>query len=196
MRLGKYGILLVLVLNGILASGCGYNRLQGFDEDVKAAWSEVENQYQRRNDLIPNLVQTVKGYAKHEEQTLEGVIKARAEATQVKMDVSSLSDPQKFQQYQQAQGQLTQALGRLMVVAEKYPDLKADAQFRDLQSQIEGTENRLTVARKRYIDQVADYNKAVRYFPENLTAKYLLHLGPRETFKVAEAVKEVPKVQF
>jgi LemA protein len=177
-------------------NGCGYNRLQGLDEEVKASFSEIDNQYQRRNDLIPNLVQVVKGYAKHEQDTLEKVVQARAQATQVKVDASTLSDPKKFEQYQNAQGNLSQALGRLMVVSEQYPDLKANTQFRDLQSQLEGTENRIAVARRRYIESVAEYNKAVRFFPTNLTAKFLLHLEPRETFKVADSVKEVPKVQF
>jgi LemA protein len=186
----------ILVVLCFSASGCGYNRLQGLDEDVKASWSEVENQYQRRFDLVPNLVEVVKGYAKHEKETLEGVIAARAQATQVKLDASSLSDPKKFEQFQNAQGNLTQALSKLMVVSEQYPDLKANTQFRDLQAQLEGTENRIAVARKRYIDQVNEYNKAIRFFPTNLTAQYLLHLEPREAFKVAEQVKTAPKVSF
>ena len=177
-------------------TGCGYNRLQGLDEEVKASWSEVENQYQRRFDLIPNLVNVVKGYAKHEKETLEAVIQARAQASQVKVDASTLSDPKKFEQFQNAQGNLSQSLSRLLVVAEQYPDLKANSNFRDLQSQLEGTENRIAVARRRFIEQVAEYNKAVRFFPTNLTAKYLLHLETRESFKVAEATKEAPKVQF
>lgn len=175
---------------------CGYNSLQGYDEDVKAAWSEVENQYQRRTDLIPNLVSTVQGFAKQEREVLQGVVEARAKATQVKLDVKSLSDPKAFEQFQNAQGNLSGALSRLLAVAENYPELKSNNNFRDLQAQLEGTENRITVARKRYIEAVATYNKGVRYFPTNLTAKYLLHLEPRETFKVSEAAKQVPKVQF
>lgn len=187
-------VALLLVTTGL--SGCGYNRLQGLDEEVKAAWSEVENQYQRRHDLIPNLVNVVKGYAKHEKETLEGVMNARAQATQVKISPNSLSDAAAFQKMQQAQAGLSQALSRLLVTVERYPDLKANAQFQELQSQLEGTENRIAVARKRYIEQVAEYNKGVRFFPTNLTAKYLLHLTPRETFKVAEEVKQVPEVKF
>lgn len=177
-------------------SGCGYNRIQGLDEDVKAAWAEVESQYQRRSDLIPNLVEVVKGYAKHEKETLEGVIEARSKATQTKLDVSALSDPAKFKQFQDAQSGLTQALSRLMVVVERYPDLKANSNFRDLQAQIEGTENRITVARKRYIDTVAEYNKLVRFFPTNLTARFLLGASTRETFTAREGSDQAPEVKF
>lgn len=189
---------LYLVLSVLIPflSNCGYNRLQALDEDVKAAWSEVESQYQRRSDLIPNLVETVKGYAKHERETLDSVIKARASATQIKLDADSLSDPQAIQKFQQAQGVVTQALSRLLLVAERYPDLKANQNFRDLQAQLEGTENRITVARRRYIESVAEYNKAVRFFPTNLTAKFLLGLKVREPFTVSEEVKSVPKVKF
>jgi len=178
------------------ASGCGYNRLQGLDEEVKASWAEVESQYQRRADLIPNLVETVKGYAKHERETLESVINARAKATQTVLNVNGLSNQEAFAKFQQAQGELSSALSRLMVVAEKYPDLKANENFRDLSAQLEGTENRITVARGRYIEKVAEYNKGIRFFPTNLTAKYLLHLDARETFKAEEGAKTAPKVQF
>lgn len=178
-------------------SGCGYNSLQGLDEDVKAAWSEVENQYQRRADLIENLVSTVSGYAKHEKETLTAVTEARAKVSQVKIGSEALSNPQAFQQFQEAQTGLSSALSRLMVVVERYPELKANENFRDLQVQLEGTENRLAVARKRYIETVAEYNKKVRFFPTNLTAKYLLGLSVRETFKLEDpAKKEVPKVKF
>jgi len=177
-------------------SGCGYNHLQSLDEDVKAAWAEVQNQYQRRNDLVPNLVNVVKGYATHERETLTDVVNARAKATQTNLNVDSLSDPQAVQNFQKAQGALTQALSRLMVVVEKYPDLKANENFRDLQSQLEGTENRIAVARRRYIESVAEYNKAVRYFPTNLTAQFLLHLKPRETFTADTEAQKAPKVQF
>lgn len=180
----------------LLFSGCGYNSLQGLDEDVKASWSEVENQYQRRSELIPNLVETVKGYAKHEKETLESVMAARAQATQIKLTSDSLSDPQAFARFQQAQSQMTGALSRLLAVAEQYPDLKANQNFRDLQAQLEGTENRIAVARRRYIEAIAEYNKKVRYFPTNLTAQYLLHLKARETFTVAEEMKQAPKVKF
>lgn len=180
----------------VLATGCGYNSLQRMDEQVKAALSEVDNQYQRRSDLVPNLVETVKGYAKHEQETLTKVTEARAAATQTRIDVSKLSDPAAVQKYQAAQGELTQALSRLLVVAERYPDLKANEGFRDLQAQLEGTENRLAVARKRYIDAVAEYNSNVRAFPYNLTAKYLLGLSPRETFSVDAATRANPQVKF
>lgn len=192
----KLSVLAMVMGVLISLSGCGYNRIQGLDEDVKAAWSEVLNQYQRRSDLIPNLVSTVKGYAKHEEQTLEGVVNARAKATQVTVDAKSLSNPEAFKKFQAAQGELSQALGRLMMITENYPQLKANDNFRDLQSQLEGTENRITVARKRYIEQVAEYNKLVRFFPSNLTAKFLLHAEPKETFTIEEAAKKAPEVKF
>ena len=188
---------LAIVLSLAFAlTGCGYNSIQERDEDVKASWSEVENQYKRRSDLIPNLVQTVKGYAKHEKSTLQAVVEARAKATQTSLDASQLSNPGALQKFQAAQGALTQALGKLMVVVERYPDLKANSNFRDLQSQIEGTENRIAVARRRYIEQVAEYNKMVRRFPTNLTAKYLLGANLRETLTVEEKEKENPKVEF
>ena len=180
----------------LFISGCGYNSLQREDETVKASWSEVENQYQRRHDLIPNLVETVKGYAKHEKETLEGVVEARAKATAVNVNADSLSDPQAMKRFEEAQKGLSSALSRLMVVVEKYPDLKANENFKELQAQLEGTENRITVARKRYIDNVAEYNSEVRSFPTNLTAKYLLGLKTRETFSVAEEVKKAPEVKF
>ncbi len=188
--------LVCTVLMGITISGCGYNSLQGLDEDVKASWSEVENQYKRRADLTENLVQTVKGYAKFEKETLEGVVKARAEATQTQINAGDLSNPQAFNKFQAAQSGLSQALSRLMVVVEKYPDLKANQGFRDLQAQLEGTENRIAVARGRYIEKVAEYNKGVRFFPTNLTAKFMLHLDARETFKAEESAKVAPKVEF
>jgi LemA protein len=176
---------------------CGYNSLQGLDEDVKASWSEVENQYQRRADLIPNLVSTVKGYAKQERETLEAVVKARAEATQTKIDAGQLTDAKSFEKFEQAQGQLTSALSRLMVVVEKYPDLKSNQNFLELQAQLEGTENRITVARKRYIDTVGEFNKQVRFFPTNLTAKFLLGMQPRETFKATTpGADKAPEVKF
>jgi len=180
----------------LILPSCGYNSLQGMDEGVKAAWSEVENQYQRRSDLVPNLVESVKGYAKHESATLEAVIKARAEATQTKISAESLSDPAAIQKFQNAQSGLTQALGKLMVVSEQYPDLKANQNFRDLQAQLEGTENRIAVARNRYIESVQGFNTAVRSFPTNLTAKFLLGLKPREAFTISEEAKQAPKVQF
>lgn len=190
-------ILPAIVISVGLAS-CGYNDLQGLDEDTKAAWSEVVNQYQRRADLIPNLVATVKGYAAHEKETLEGVVEARAKATSVQVTPEMLRDQAAFEQFQKAQAGLSSALGRLIAVAENYPNLKADQNFRDLQSQLEGTENRIAVARKRYIDRVAEFNKMVRYFPTNLTAKLLLHMEEKPNFTVADekAVEKPPEVKF
>jgi LemA protein len=185
-----------LVLLAVLVSGCGYNSIQGADENVKAAWAEVQNQYQRRMDLIPNLVSTVKGAASFETTTLEAVIAARASATRVKMDASVLDDPEAFAKLQAAQGTLSSALSRLLVVSERYPELKATAAFRDLQAQLEGTENRITVARKRYVETVADYNKLVRFFPTNLTARYILHVEPRPTFEATEGAEKPPEVKF
>lgn len=188
---------LLLVLLSFSLFSCGYNSLQGLDEDVKASWAEVENQYQRRADLIPNLVATVQGYAKQERETLEAVTKARAEATQTKLDASTLSDPKAFERFEQAQGQLSSALSRLLVVVEKYPDLKSNENFLDLQSQLEGSENRIALARRRYIETVAEYNKQVRFFPTNLTAKFLLGMQPRETFKATTPdAQKAPEVKF
>jgi LemA protein len=178
------------------SSSCGYNSLQGMDEDVKASWSEVQNQYQRRTDLIPNLVEVVKGYASHEQETLTAVVEARSKATGVTLQAGDLSDLEKFKKYQEAQGGLTQALSRLMVLTENYPELKANENFRDLQAQLEGTENRITVARNRYIERVAEFNKGVRFFPTNLTAKYLLGLNVRETFTAAPEAAKAPEVKF
>jgi len=194
----KKTVITIAMISACSVSGCGYNDLQGLDEDTKAAWSEVINQYQRRADLIPNLVATVKGYAAHEKETLEGVVNARAKATGVQVTPEVLKDPAAFEAFQKAQAGLTSALGRLIAIAENYPNLKADQNFRDLQSQLEGTENRITVARKRYIDRVAEYNKMVRYFPTNLTAKFLLHLEERPNFTVADenAVSTPPEVKF
>jgi len=192
-------VLVSLLLTRMLtSSGCGYNDLQGLDEDTKAAWSEVINQYQRRADLIPNLVSTVKGYAAHEKETLESVVQARAKATSVQLTPELLKDEAAFKKFQEAQQGLSGALGRLLALAENYPNLKADQGFRDLQSQLEGTENRITVARKRYIDKVAEFNKMVRYFPTNLTAKFLLHLEEKPNFTVADekAVAKPPEVKF
>ena len=163
-------VVLCALLLVIGSSGCGYNTIQEQDEDVNAAWGEVENQFQRRMDLIPNLVNTVKGAADFERETLEAVIQARASATQVKMDASVLDDPAAFEKLQQAQGQLQGALSRLLVSVERYPQLSATAAFRDLQVQLEGTENRIAVARKRFIEAVSAYNKTIRRFPTNMIA--------------------------
>ncbi len=196
--MGNVRMVVVIVCIVAAFTGCGYNDLQGLDEDTKAAWSEVVNQYQRRADLIPNLVATVKGYAEHEKETLEGVVQARAQATGIQVTPELLKDPAAFEQFQKAQAGLTTALGRLIAIAENYPSLKADQNFRDLQSQLEGTENRIAVARKRYIDRVAEYNKMVRYFPTNLTAKFLLHLEEKPNFTVADeqGVAKPPEVKF
>lgn len=188
--------LVVVVALGSLLQGCGYNRLQALDEDVKAAWSEVQNQYQRRADLVPNLVEVVKGAAKFERETLQQVIEARSKATSVTLDAKGLSDPQAFRRFEEAQRGLSSALARLLVVVERYPELKANQNFRDLQAQLEGTENRIAVARRRYIEKVAEYNKGVRFFPTNLTARYLLGLELRETFSVDEKAARAPEVKL
>ena len=167
MRAIRWLSLLLLVA---LVSGCGYNSIQSKDEGVKAAWSEVVNQYQRRADLVPNLVNTVKGYATHEEEVFTKVTEARARVGQINLTADDLSDETKMKQFQQAQGELSSALSRLMAVSENYPNLKADGLFQNLQAQLEGTENRVTVARNRYIQAVQDYNTFVRSFPQNLTA--------------------------
>jgi LemA protein len=180
----------------LAASGCGYNRIQGADETVKAAWAEVSNQYQRRADLVPNLVATVKGAADFERETLEAVVNARAKATSIQVTPELLNQPEAFKQYEAAQGELSSALSRLLVTVERYPELKANANYRDLQAQLEGTENRIAVARGRYIDAVAEYNKLVRYFPTNLTARFLLGAEPRATFEAREGSEQPPKVEF
>jgi LemA protein len=180
----------------LILSGCGYNELQGLDEQVKGAWAEVQNQYQRRADLIPNLVATVKGASQFEQETLQKVIEARAQATSIKIDAQALNDPATFKKFEDAQRNLSGALSRLLAVAEQYPDLKANQNYRDLQAQLEGTENRIAVARKRYVESVTTYNTGVRSFPNNLTAKYLLGLSVRETFSADEAAQKPPQVKF
>ena len=190
-------MLLALAMTASLLSGCGYNQFQSKDEAVKAAWGEVVNQYQRRADLIPNLVNTVKGYASHEKETLESVTRARAAATSFQITPEVLNNPQAFQKFQQVQGELSGALSRLMAVSEKYPDLKADTSFRDLQSQLEGTENRITVARQRYIAAVQDYNVTVRSFPTNLTAMMFGYQAkPSFTVENEKAISTAPTVNF
>lgn len=186
-----------ILATSLLFGGCGYNSFQTTDEASNAAWSEVVNQYQRRSDLIPNLVEVVKGYAGHEKDTLVGVIEARAKASSIQLTPQALKDPQALKNFNQSQGELTQALSRLMVVSERYPDLKANQQFRDLQSQIEGTENRITVARNRYIKSVQDYNLLVRKFPTNLTAM-LFSYETKAQFSVEneKVISTVPKVTF
>jgi len=181
----------------LLLSGCGYNDFQTKDEQVKAAWSEVLNQYQRRADLIPNLVATVQGYAAQERDVLIGVTQARARATSVNLTPEAINDPAAMAKFQQAQGELSSALGRLLVVAENYPQLKSDANFRDLQAQLEGTENRITTARNRFIKATQDYNVLARQFPTNLTAM-LFGYKPKASFTVEneKAIATPPKVDF
>lgn len=187
----------IVVALAAFIPACGYNRLQGLDENVKAAWSEVQNQYQRRADLIPNLVNTVKGYASHERETLEAVTEARAKVGALQVTPEVLKDPNAFKRFEEAQAGLSAALSRLLAVVERYPDLKANQNFLDLQSQLEGTENRITVARKRYIDSVNEYNKMVRYFPTNLTAHFILHLEVRPNFTATTTgAEKPPEVKF
>ncbi|MGZ5817219.1 MAG: LemA family protein [Burkholderiaceae bacterium] len=188
---------LAIVLFASMLSACGYNDFQAKDEATKSAWAEVVNQYQRRADLIPNLVNTVKGYAAHEKDTLEAVTRARAAATSIQITPEVLNNPEAFQKFQQVQGQLSSALSRLMAVSEKYPDLKADTSFRDLQSQLEGTENRITVARNRYIQAVQEYNILARSFPTNLTAM-IFHYPVKPSFTVEneKAISTAPTVNF
>ncbi len=196
--LGRW-LRLMLTLGAIAStlSACGYNQFQTKDEAIKAAWGEVVNQYQRRADLIPNLVNTVKGYAAHERETLESVTRARAAATSFQITPEVLNNPAAFQKFQQVQGELSSALSRLMVVSEKYPDLKADTSFRDLQSQLEGTENRITVARQRYIVTVQDYNVLARSFPTNLTAMMFGYAAkPTFTVENEKAISTAPAVNF
>lgn len=187
----------LIILAVFTLSACGYNQFQTKDEAVNAAWAEVLNQYQRRADLIPNLVNTVKGYTQHENATLLAVTQARAAATGFQITPEVLNNPETFRKFQKLQGELSSALSRLMAVSENYPNLKADTSFRDLQAQLEGTENRITVARQRYIQAVADYNILVRSFPSNLTAKMFgYHVKPSFTVENEKAVSTVPSVDF
>jgi LemA protein len=180
-----------------MLSGCGYNTLQQQDEAVTAAWSEVLNQYQRRADLIPNLVETVKGFASQEQQVLIGVTEARARASSIQVTPELLNDPVAMQKFQQAQGEITTALKSLFAVTENYPDLKSDQNFRDLQAQLEGTENRITVARNRYVQAVQTYNTTVRSFPSNLTAMLFKHkVKPNFTVENEAAIATPPRVDF
>jgi LemA protein len=192
-----FRVVLAATLAATMLSGCGYNQFQSKDEATKAAWGEVVNQYQRRADLIPNLVNTVKGYATHERETLEAVTRARAAATSFQITPEVLNNPEAFKKFQAVQGELSGALSRLMAVSEKYPDLKADTGFRDLQSQLEGTENRITVARQRYITSVQDYNVTVRSFPTNLTAMAFGYSAkPSFTVENEKAISTAPTVNF
>ncbi|MBP0595792.1 LemA family protein [Paraburkholderia sp. LEh10] len=191
-------ILRTLILTVALGlTGCGYNTIQTEDEQVKASWSEVLNQYQRRADLVPNLVNTVKGYANQEKDVLIRVTEARARVGSIQATPEMLSDPQAFAKFESAQGQLTSSLSRLLVVSENYPQLKSDANFRDLQAQLEGTENRIAVARNRYIKSVQTYNSTVRSFPSNLTAKaFGFQEKPNFTVANEAEIAKPPRVDF
>ena len=189
---------LILLLSTTLGlSGCGYNAFQSLDEEAKASWSEVLNQYQRRADLVPNLVNVVKGYASHEKEVLTDVANARSKVGSMQVTPELINDPEAFARFQAAQGQMTSALSRLMAVAENYPNLKADQGFRDLQAQLEGTENRITVARNRYIVTIKDYNVSVRSFPNNLTAMMFGYkTKPSFTVENEKAISSAPTVEF
>jgi LemA protein len=189
-----YGLILFLAFT---FSGCGYNSIQSLEEEVTSQWADVLNQYKRRSDLIPNLVKTVKGYASHEKETLEAVINARAQVGKINLNTNDLNNPEKMAEFSNAQGELTGALSRLLVVAEQYPNLQASTNFRELQAQLEGTENRVTVARTRFIESVKKYNTFVRSFPNNLTAK-IFGYKTKESFKVddVKAVENAPEVNF
>ncbi len=190
-------LLLALALLSLATlPGCGYNTMQANEEAVIAAWGNVESSYQRRADLIPNLVEVVKGYAKHEADTLKAVTEARAKVGSIQVSKDLLANPQAFEKFQQAQGELSGALSRLMVVVEKYPDLKANQNFLDLQNQLEGTENRINVARVRYNKSVQLFNTSIRTVPNSMTNSMLLHLSRKEPFKAEEGAKVAPKVKF
>lgn len=195
MNFMKKTAVVVALASTLTLSGCGYNTLQVKDEAVTAAWSEVQNQYQRRADLVPNLVNVVKGYAKHEEQVLTEVTQARANVAGLKVDKEVLEDPALFQKYQEAQAQMTGALSRLIAVSENYPDLKANEQFRDLQVQLEGTENRIAVARNRYITTVQDFNSYSRQFPQVMTAK-VIGMDTKPNFSAEQSAQRAPTVSF
>ena len=195
MNFMKKTAVVVALASTLTLSGCGYNTLQVKDEAVTAAWSEVQNQYQRRADLVPNLVNVVKGYAKHEEQVLTEVTQARANVAGLKVDKEVLEYPALFQKYQEAQAQMTGALSRLIAVSENYPDLKANEQFRDLQVQLEGTENRIAVARNRYISTVQDFNSYARQFPQVMTAK-VIGMDTKPNFSAEQSAQKAPTVSF
>ena len=193
----KFMPLILLLITTLGLSGCGYNTFQSLDEEAKASWSEVLNQYQRRADLVPNLVNVVKGYAAHEKEVLTEVANARSKVGSMQITPELLNDPEAFARFQAAQGQMTSALSRLMAVAENYPNLKADQGFRDLQAQLEGTENRITVARNRYIASIKEYNVSVRSFPNNLTAMMFGYkTKPGFTVENEKAISSAPKVEF
>ncbi len=187
----------LIFASALTLSGCGYNTLQSTDEQIKSSWSEVVNQYQRRADLIPNLVNTVKGFAAQEKEVLLGVTEARSKASSIQATPELINDPEAFTRFQGAQGELSSALARLLVVVENYPQLKSDANFRDLQAQLEGTENRITVARNRYIKAVQDYNVVVRSFPSNLTAMLFgFQVKPNFAVENEKEISVAPQVNF
>ncbi len=193
----RRGLLLASLLPAMLLSGCGYNTMNAGDEQIKAAWSEVVNQYQRRADLIPNLVRTVEGFAEQEREVLIGVTEARSKVSSIEVSPEMIGDPAALQQYQSAQGELSTALSRLLVTVERYPELKSDQNFRDLQAQLEGTENRISVARNRYIESVREYNTVVRSFPTNLTAMLFgFDVKPNFSVENEDALAEPPEVSF
>jgi len=192
----RFFLLSLVLLFGFSLSGCGYNTIQQNDEGVIAAWGDVEASYQRRSDLIPNLVEVVKGYAAHEKETLTAVTEARAKVGKMQIGSDILNNPQALAQFQQAQGGLSSALSRLMVVVERYPDLKANQNFLDLQHQLEGTENRINVARVRFNDAVRIFNTSIRTFPNNLTNRFLLQLPRREPFAAEAGAEKAPQVKF
>ena len=197
MNISRRFASLLALMSPLLLAGCGYNDFQRLDEQVKAAWSEVLNQYQRRADLIPNIVSTVKGEANFEQETLTKVIEARAKATSIQATPELINDPAAFQRFQAAQGELSSALSRLMVTVERYPELKANAAFQDLRVQLEGTENRITVARNRYIKAVNDFNVLARSFPTNLTAMIFSYpVKPNFTVQNEAAISAPPAVNF
>lgn len=197
VTIARIRTIFIVVLLGLTVSACGYNRIPTFEEQAKAKWSDVQNNYQRRADLIPNLVATVQGYAKQEKDVLTAVVEARAKATQVKVDASQLTDPAKLKQFQDAQNQLSGALGRLLAVSEKYPDLKSNQNFLALQSQLEGTENRITVARRDYIDAVRVYNTELKTFPGLLWAMTFFRSNkPMAEFTANENAQKPPQVKF
>ena len=197
VSMARIRAVIAVILLGLTVAGCGYNRIPTFEEQAKAKWGDVQNNYQRRADLIPNLVATVQGYANQEKSVLTAVVEARAKATQVKIDVSQLTDPDKLKQFQDAQNQLTGALGRLLAISENYPDLKSNQNFLALQSQLEGTENRIAVARRDYIEAVRLYNTELRTFPGVLwAATFFRSNKPMAVFTAAENADKPPQVKF
>jgi len=192
----KQFAMLIAFVGAFVLTSCGYNEMQRQEEEVFKAWGDLESALQRRADLIPNLVATVKGYAAHEAETLEKIVTMRSQAGQTKIEAKDLGNTEAMARFQKAQNELAAGIGRLLAIAEQYPDLKSSENFRDLQSQLEGTKNRINVARQRYNEAVKNFNASIRSFPNNLTNNWILHLEKKEYFKADEKVKEVPTVQF